>query len=169
MPEEHPAQQAESGVVVGRVQRPAPPEAPPAGSAPSREASRKILAARTPDALYSRALTDLAGKRYDPAISGFRAFIAQYPQDPKVPYARLALGDAQAARGRQQEAVQEYDALIQQFPQSPLIPAALYRQAQARLALGDQSGCTQLQDLVDRFPRASEAGQARSVLAKRCP
>ena len=168
-PEESPAPGAESGAAAGRAQQPAqvptPAAAPPAGSAPSR----KTLAARTPDALYSAALTELAGKRYEQAISGFRAFIAQYPQDPKVPYARLALGDAQAAQGRQPEAIQEYDALLQQFPQSPLVPTAMYRQAQARLALGDPSGCPQFRDLAERFPRAPEAGLARDTLTKRCP
>jgi TolA-binding protein len=170
-PEESPPREVESGPAASRAQQLAqvPAAAPPASSAPSREVSRKTLAARTPDALYSAALTELAGKRYEQAIGRFRAFIAQYPQDPKVPYARLALGDAQAAQGRQPEAIQEYDTLIQQFPQNPLVPTALYRQAQARLALSDPSGCLQLRDLADRFPRAPEAGQARDALAKRCP
>jgi tol-pal system protein YbgF len=135
----------------------------------SREPSRQALAARTPDALYSAALTDLAAQRYPQALSGFRAFIAQYPQDPKVPYARLALGDAQAAGGHPLEAIQEYETLIQRFPQSPLVPTALLRQAQARLSLGDPSGCTELQELADRFPQAPEAAQARDLLTRRCP
>jgi tol-pal system protein YbgF len=134
----------------------------------SREPSRQALAARTPDALYSAALTDLAAQRYPQALSGFRAFIAQYPQDPKVPYARLALGDAQAAGGHPLEAIQEYETLIQRFPQSPLVPTALLRQAQARLSLGDPSGCTELQELADRFPQAPEAAQARDLLTRRC-
>jgi len=170
--EEAPSTGAVSGAEVG-TSSPAAAPAPPATLAPqapaSRQSSRKVLAARTPDALYSAALTDLAARRYPQALSGFRAFIAEFPQDPKVPYARLALGDAEAAQGHPLVAVQEYDTLIQQFPQSPLVPTALFRQAQARLSLGDASGCTQLRDLADRFPRAPEAAQARDLLAQRCP
>jgi len=165
-----PGTAAGAGVSQYQQSPPAPaPAAPPAASLQaSREASRKALAVRTPDALYSAALTDLAGQRYPQALNGFRAFIAEYPQDPKVPYARLALGDTQAAQGHPLEATQEYEALIQQFPQSPLVPTALYRQAQARMTLGDASGCTLLRALVDRFPRAPEAVQARDALTKRC-
>jgi len=171
--EEAPPPGAASGAAVSPsspAQSVPAPSTPPAAQVPApRETSRKVLAARTPDALYSAALTDLAGQRYPQALNGFRAFIAQYPQDPKVPYARLALGDAQVAQGHPLEAIQEYDTLIRQFPQSPLVPTALFRQAQARLTLADPSGCTQLRDLADRFPRVPEAAQARDVMTKRCP
>ena len=114
--EEAPSPGAASGAAVSPsapAQSVPVPSAPPAAQEPApRESSRKVLAARTPEALYSAALTDLAGQRYPQALNGFRAFIAQYPQDPKVPYARLALGDAQAAQGHPLEAIQEYDTLI---------------------------------------------------------
>jgi hypothetical protein len=37
------------------------------------------------------------------------------------------------------------------------------------LTIDKASGCTQLRLLVDRYPRAPEAAQARDALTKRCP
>jgi tol-pal system protein YbgF len=152
-----------------------PPPPTPSGPSPAGqpvspgEGKRLSLAARTADSLYSAALTDLAGQRYDRAITGFRTFLGQYPHDSRAPYAHLALGDAYLGKGRHAEAISEYEALAREFPSSPLLPTALYRQAQATLAMGDKTGCQMLREVADRFPRASEAALAREALSRRCP
>ncbi len=121
------------------------------------------------DDLYSAGLTEYARQAYDRSAGTFRAFLAQYPQDARAPDARYWLADSHFQQQRYAEAIPEYEAVIRQFPESRRAPAALFRQGQARLALGDRAGCQNLRDVVGRFPRTREAGQAREALAARCP
>ena len=159
-----------------------PAEAPPAGVAPATPAPFKgeqpaqggqaeitSIPAGSSDELYSAGLTEFARQSYDRATQAFLAFIARYPRDPRVPDARFFLADSHFAQRRYAEAIPEYEALVRQFPDSRRVPAALLRQGQARLALGDQGGCRPLRDMVDRYPRAREAAQAREALAASCP
>jgi tol-pal system protein YbgF len=113
-------------------------------------------------------LAELADGKFDRAVESLRAFLARYPQDARVPDARLRLGEAYFGQGRYAEALQEYKAVAQQFPSSPQVPTALYLQAQARLAQGDRSGCQLLREVADLYPQAPEAASARQVLAARC-
>ena len=118
--------------------------------------------------LYATGLTDLADGKFERSIDDFRTFLAQYPQDARVPDARLRLGEAYVGQGRYAEALQEYEAVVQQSPSSPVVPTALYLQAQARLAQGDRSGCQLLRDVADRYPQSPEATSARQMLSTRC-
>ncbi len=157
---------------------PAPPAAaaPPAPSplkaetpAPAKEGQIASISAGSADELYSAGLTEFARQSYERSAEDFRAFIAKYPRDARVPDARFWLADSYFAQQRYAEAIPEYEALLRQFPDSRRVPAALLKQGQARLALGDQMGCQILRDMVDRYPRAREAAQAREALAARCP
>ena len=145
----------------------APPSAPT--GAPARENQISSLQGMPADPLYVTGLTDLAEGKFELSIDEFRAFIAQYPQDARVPDARLRLGEAYFGQSRYTEALREYEAVVQQFPSSPQVPTALYLQAQARLAQGDRSGCRLLRELEDRYPQAPEATLARQALSARCP
>lgn len=136
--------------------------------APAKEAQISAPQAKPADVLYGTGLTELADGKFDRAVDSFRAFLAQYPQDARVPNARLQLGEAYFGQGRYAEALQEYEAVGQQFPSSPLVPTSLYLQAQARLAQGDRSGCQLLRDVADLYPQAPEAASARQDLAARC-
>jgi len=141
---------------------------PGAAPAPAEETQTSSLQGRPADVLYGTGLTDLADGKYERSIDNLRAFLAQYPQDARVPDARLRLGEAYVGQGRYAEALQEYEAVVQQFPSSPLVPTALYLQAQTRLAQGDRSGCQLLRDVADLYPQAPEAASARQILAARC-
>lgn len=146
----------------------APPLASRPSAAPTKEAESSALQDRPADMLYVTGLTDLANGKYAQSIDEFHAFLAQYPQDARVPDARLRLGEAYSGQGRYAEALREYEAIVQQFPSSHLVPTALYLQAQARLAQGDRSGCQLLRDVADRYPQAPEAASARQILSTRC-
>jgi tol-pal system protein YbgF len=166
---------AQSGGAVAPAQPSAkplavPPSAPrpSAAPAPAKEAQISAPQAKPADALYVTGLTDLADGKYERAIENFRAFLAQYPQDARVPDARLRLGEAYFGQGRYAEALREYEAVAQQFPSGPQVPTSLYLQAQARLAQGDRSGCQLLREVADLYPQAPEAASARQVLAARC-
>jgi tol-pal system protein YbgF len=145
-----------------------PPSAPRPSAAPAKEAQTSAPQARPADVLYATGVAELADAKFDRAIDSLRAFLAQYPQDARMPDARLRLGEAYFGEGRYAEALQEYEAVVQQFPSSPLVPTSLYLQAQARLAQGDRSGCQLLQDVADLYPQAPEAESARQALATRC-
>jgi len=159
-PREFRAKGAEPGVAPRPLQQYAP--------APAKEAQISAPQAKPADALYVTGLTDLADGKYERAIDNFRAFLAQYPQDARVPDARLRLGEAYFGQGRYAEALREYEAVAQQFPSGPQVPTSLYLQAQARLAQGDRSGCQLLREVADLYPQAPEAASARQVLAARC-
>lgn len=133
---------------------PATSAAPPAGSA---------------DALFSSAATEYARQGYGPAIEGFRAFLAGYPQDRRVADARFYLADAYFAQKRYAEAAHEYETFLREYPDNRRAPVALSRQGQARLALGDKGGCQLLRDAISRSPKSREAAPAREALSARCP
>jgi tol-pal system protein YbgF len=186
------AKSAESGVATKRLQQAAPAPAEPGGAAlpapaapkslavppsaarpsaappPAKEAQTSSLQGRPADVLYVTGLADLADGKYERSIDNFHAFLGQYPQDARVPDARLRLGQAYFGQGRYAEALQEYEAVVRQFPSSPLVPTALYLQAHARLARGDRSGCQLLRDVDDLYPQAPEAALARETLSTRC-
>ena len=137
--------------------------------APAKDDHLASLQGVPADALYATGLSHLADGKYERSIDDFRAFLGQYSQDPRVPDARLRLGEAYFGQSRYTEALQEYGTLVQQFPSSPLVPTALFLQAQTRLAQGDRSGCQVLRDIVDRYPQTPEATSAQQVLSTRCP
>ena len=191
VPPEARAKEPEAGVVGGkapesattmRMSRYAAPPAPAPATAPSPAAPPPLLT-RAPagegqtasiptgpaDELYYAGLTEFARQGYTQAADIFRAFIAQYPRDARVPDARFWLADSYFDQQRYAEAIPEYEALVRQFPDSRRVPAALVKQAQARLALGDRAGCQLLRDVASRFPSSREASQARETLAARCP
>ncbi|MGD0266057.1 MAG: tetratricopeptide repeat protein [Candidatus Methylomirabilota bacterium] len=186
------AKSAEPGIAPGPLQQYAPAPAPSGGAgapaqpsakslavppsaprpsaalAPTKEAQTSAPQAKPADVLYGTGLTELADGKFDRAVDSFRAFLARYPQDARVPDARLRLGEAYFGQGRYAEALQEYEAVAQQFPSGPQVPTALYLQAQVRLAQGDRSGCQLLREVADLYPQAPEAASARQVLAARC-
>lgn len=143
--------------------------APPKAMTPSVADRLPSPPSASADEYFSAAVTEYARQDYEGAIQRFRAFIAAYPRDPRVPDARFLLGEAQFSRQRYAEAVPEFETLIRQFPESRRVPAALYRQGQARLALGDRTGCQLLRDVVSRYPQSHEAASAREALSSRCP
>lgn len=153
--------------------RPAEPEEAPSAA---REAAKPLAKGAAPrarvrsaDDLYSAALRDSARQEHDRAIAEFRAFLAQHPEDARVPEARLGVADAYFARQRYAEAAAEYEDLIRDYPDSPFVPRALFRQGEARLALGDPGGCEVLREALARYPDAPEAALARQALFARCP
>jgi tol-pal system protein YbgF len=126
-------------------------------------------AGRSADDLFSSAATEFAAQHYEAAIGDLRAFLAQHPNDARVPDARFLLADAYRAQRRYAEASAEFEAFLRQYPAHRRAPVALYRQGEIRLLLGDQSGCNILRDALNRYPDASEAATARETLAARCP
>ncbi len=158
--EESRAKTGEPGMAARPLLRSAP--------APAGQSQISSVPPASADQLYSTALADLGGQRYDPAIGSLRAFIRQHPRDARIPDARMRLADAYVALQRFTDAIPEYEALAREFPDSPLRPAALYREAQARFAVGDQAACQRLRELTDRYPQAAEAALARETLSTRC-
>jgi TolA-binding protein len=127
-------------------------------------------ARRSPDDLFSSAVTEYAARRYGPAIVDLRALLALHPGDAREPDARYLLADAYRAQGRDAEADAEFEEFLRQYPRHPKAPAALYRHGEIRLRLGDPSGCTILRDALNRYPDAPEAAAAaRETVSARCP
>jgi len=131
--------------------------------------SMSAPAPRSADALFSSGVTEFAAQRYEPAIDDLRAFLAQHPDDGRVPDARFLLADAYRAQGRYAEAGAEFEAFLRQYPKHPRAPTALYRQGEIQLLLGENSGCKTLRDALNRYPDVREAATARETLAARCP
>jgi tol-pal system protein YbgF len=131
--------------------------------------SISVPARRSADDLFSSAVTEFAAQRYEPAIGDLRAFLAQHPNDGRVPDARFLLADAYRAQRRYAEASDEFEAFLRQYPTHRRAPDALYRHGEIRLLLGDQSGCNILRDALNRYPDAPEAAAARETLPARCP
>jgi TolA-binding protein len=89
--------------------------------------ARKV-AKKKPADYYQAAEGDLANKRYDAAVSKYRAFLAQNPSDPRAPTTRYRIAKALFLAGRCSEAVKAVETAVSASPRHPMAPNALLDQ-----------------------------------------
>jgi len=74
---------------------------------------------KTPDKIYRQAESALRNRKYNTAISSFRALIKLYPDHEKAEMAHLALIQCYGVRGQFKEALKEIEAFMRLYPNSP--------------------------------------------------
>jgi tol-pal system protein YbgF len=117
---------------------------------------------------YDAALDQFKRADYAGAITGFGAFVRQYPQSSLAASAQYWIGNAQFARRDFKGAIASQRALIQQFPDSPKVPDAMLNIASAQSELGDNAGARRtLEDLIAKYPSSDAGVKARQRLAIR--
>lgn len=120
-----------------------------------------------PSDLFAEAKNHLDKGSYDAAATGFKLYIAKYPQSAQTDQAYMYMGDAYIAAGQTKKGAIAYATLLQQFPKSKLVPTARLKYALSIVPLGKTDEAKRyLSSVVAEFPNAPEATQAKAELAK---
>jgi TolA-binding protein len=142
---------------------PAPPPGADSGSGAPGNAQNQQPSAQT---LFMNAKRDQDAGNLDLAVNGFTEFLRLYPNDPNAIRAQYNIGDIYYSQSKLDAAVKALDAAIEQYDSDPqTTPSAYYMKG---LALMQQKknalarAC--FEDVIKKFPRSPEAGQARTKL-----
>ncbi|MBZ5599230.1 MAG: tol-pal system protein YbgF [Acidobacteriia bacterium] len=120
-----------------------------------------------PDVLYNNALRDFNAGKNDLATQEFNDYIKFYPNTDLAGNSYFYLADMEYRQGNFQKAVKDYDQVIQNFPTGNKAPSAQLKKGLALLELGQtEDGVAELRHVIQRYPRSSEALQAKERLRK---
>lgn len=125
----------------------------PAGSPPSA------------DVLYSNALRDITGGKYDLARQEFQDYLKYYPETDLASNAQFYLGEIFFAQKQYKEAVIEYDRVLENYPKSFKLAPARLKKGMALLELGQRtSAIREFREVVRRYPGTEEERRASAKL-----
>jgi tol-pal system protein YbgF len=120
--------------------------------------------------LYNNALRDYNGAKNDLAIQEFSDYIKFYPNTDLAGNAYFYLAEIQFKAADYRKAVANYDLVLQNFPSGNKAAAAQLKKGFALLELGkEDEGTQELKHVIQRYPRTTEAAQARERLHKLTP
>ncbi len=141
-----------------------------AQQAAAQQKQQEMAAAPPPDVLYNNALRDYNGAKNDVAVQEFNDYIKFYPNTDLAGNAYFYLAEIQFKAGDYQKAVASYDLVLQNFPSGNKAAAAQLKKGFALLELGkEDEGTQELKHVIQRYPRTTEATQARERLRKLAP
>jgi tol-pal system protein YbgF len=132
-----------------------------------QQQQQALAQAPPPDVLYNNALRDYNGAKNDLATQEFSDYIKFYPNTDLAGNSYYYLGEIQFRGGNYQQAAQSYDQVLQNFPSGNKAASAQLKKGFALIELGKQDdGVNELRHLIQRYPHAPEALQARDRLRK---
>ena len=140
------------------------------GSAASVRAPGDTTRVYTPpagdaEAMYEQAAKDFTQGRFELALAGFRALLAQYPRHELADNALYGVGESFYALARYDSAQVAYHQLEERYPGGDRVPAALYKLGMTYAKLGDKAEARgTFTRLRQKFPRAGEAKLAEERL-----
>ncbi|MGD0790296.1 MAG: tetratricopeptide repeat protein [Terriglobales bacterium] len=141
-----------------------------AQQAQAQQQAQAIAQAPPPDVLYNNALRDYNGGKNDLAVQEFNDYIKFYPNTDLAGNAYFYLAEIQFKAGDYQKAVASYDLVLQNFPSGNKAASAQLKKGFALLELGkEDEGTQELKHVIQRYPRTTEALQARERLRKLGP
>ncbi len=112
--------------------------------------------------LYRIAYGHVLAGDYAQAETGFRSFIAEYPDSPRLSDAHFWLGEAQYGQGSYHEAAKTLLAAHKQFPSAPKSPEMLLKLGMALAALDNRdTACATYREVLTRYPEAGDAVKAK--------
>src|ERR1700687_2002850 len=136
----------------------------------AQQQAQAIAQAPAPDVLYNNALRDYNGAKNDLAIQEFNDYIKFYPNTDLSGNAYFYLAEIEYKAGDYQKAVAHYDLVLQNFPSGNKAAAAQLKKGLELIELGKQEeGARELKHVIQRYPRTTEATQARDKLQKLGP
>ncbi|MGH9861875.1 MAG: tetratricopeptide repeat protein [Candidatus Acidiferrales bacterium] len=119
------------------------------------------------DVLYSTALRDFIGGKYDLARQEFADYLKYYSRTQLAGNAQFYIADTYYHEKDYQRAISEYDKVFESFPNSYKIAAAQLKKAYALLELDQrQAGVQILRTLMQKFPGTEEAKWAEARLER---
>jgi tol-pal system protein YbgF len=120
-----------------------------------------------PDVLYNNALRDYNAAKNDLAVQEFGDYLKYYPSTDLAGNAYFYLAEIQFRQANYQEAVKNYDQVIQNFPTGNKAASAELKKGFALVELGQKDdGINALRHVIQRYPKSTEALQARDRLRK---
>ena len=126
-----------------------------------------MAAAPPPDVLYNNAVRDYNGGKNDLALQECSDYIKFYPNTDLAGNCYFYLGEIQFRQANYQQAAQSYDQVLQNFPSGNKAASAQLKKGFALIELGKQDdGVSELRHVIQRYPHAPEALQARDRLRK---
>ena len=134
----------------------------------AQQAQQQALAqAPPPDVLYNNALRDYNAAKNDLANQEFSDYIKFYPNTDLAGNAYFYLAEIAFRQANYQEAAKNYDQVLQNFPTGNKAPSAALKKGFALIELGQKDdGIAELRHVIQRYPKSSEALQARERLRK---
>lgn len=141
---------------------------PPAGGG----AATSAAATPPPSAevLYSNALRDYGGGKYDLARAEFVDYLKYFPENDLASNAQFYLGEIFFAQKQFSDAIPEYDKVLQTYPKSFKLAAARLKKGLAFLELGQKaSAMRELREVIRRHPGSEEAKRASAKLRELSP
>ena len=120
-----------------------------------------------PDVLYNNALRDYNGGKTDIGAQEFADYIKYYPNTDLAGNSYFYLAEIQFKQGNYQQAVQNYDQVLQNFPSGNKAASAQLKKGLALVQLGQKDArIRELRHVIQRYPRTTEAMQARDQLRR---
>jgi tol-pal system protein YbgF len=120
-----------------------------------------------PGELYDAALQALRRGSVGTARAGFEEFLRTAPQHRLAPEAQYNIGQSYEQGRDAAGAVTAYGRVVELYPTSSRAPAALLRIGRLELARGNRTEArTRFNAIVQRYPRAPEATEARTELQR---
>lgn len=158
---------AEPGAApAGQPPLPSPPSGP-AGAGPASQAPAEPAAGADAKRVYQAASTDYNQGKYDLAIQGFRAYLAQAPRGDVADTAQYYLAESLYSKKDYRNAITEYDRLVREYAQSSFVPKAMYKAGLAAYAMNDGVLARRwLRTLIEKYPLTAEAKLAEEQLRR---
>ena len=147
---------AADGKPAGASEKAAAPPAP----------QEKGKTGQNPSDVYNRAYQDYVNGNYDLALTGFQAYLTEFPDATLAPNAQYWIGECFYGKQEYKKAIDALDKVAANYPKSEKISAATLKAGFAYLELKDKTKAkAYLKKVVDQFPNSKEASLAKGKLA----
>jgi tol-pal system protein YbgF len=117
-----------------------------------------VRAGVSPSRLYQTAWTDYTAGPYSLAISGFEAFLRDFPTSEQADDAQLNIGNSYLAQRKFQEAATAFSAVIRLYPLGDKLPEAYLNLGQAQRSLGQtEAAQASWETVIQKYRTSSSA------------
>jgi tol-pal system protein YbgF len=144
------------------------PTAPGTPSAPGiTPPATATSSGASPTETYDHAYSDYTAGLYDIAITGFEAFLKDFPTATQAPNAQFYIGQAYLNDGKYDKAVEAFDKVIRQYSSSGRVPDAYYGKGVALRSLKqvDQARAS-WETVAKNYPDTPAANLAKQALGR---
>jgi tol-pal system protein YbgF len=139
----------------------------PTGFAPGGTPAAAAAAPPSADVLYSNALRDVNGKRYDLATQEFQDYLKYYGDTDLASNAQFYLGEIAYDQSQFQLALDAYNKVIQNYPKSFKTAAARMKKGFCFAELGQKAAAVrELRAVIRLYPGTEEARRSKAKLTE---
>jgi tol-pal system protein YbgF len=140
---------------------------PPAAPAPAPGAGGGGGSGPPPpaEALFTAALRDENGGKYDLAVSEFQDFIRYYPDNPNAARAQYNIGECHYTAQKYEQAAADFQIVIDKYPDSTdLVPQAYFLKGMSLKNTNKTEAAKAWRAVIAKYPKSDSAAQAKEQL-----